>query len=140
LRFAIGDSGRGLTAALASLGPADDRHAVELALRVGITGRSRAQQLAEPRAMRNRGVGLSAIARLVAANQGVFLLWSGSAAWSRFGSSTGVQGAPPWQGVLLAATLPRVKFIKNERDIIRELMPELGAAEVEQRQSRVGLP
>jgi hypothetical protein len=129
VRFAIGDCGCGLREALADHAPADDAEAIELALRVGVTGRSRAAQMAAPREMRNKGVGLSAITKLVAANRGSLLIWTGSAVKDWTVARSRMLAAPHWQGVLLAAKMPRVKFLRTERDVIRELIPELQAIE-----------
>jgi hypothetical protein len=77
VRLAIADPGRGLRAALHRFNPTDDREAISMALRAGVSGRSEAEQLAAPKEMRNRGIGLTAIHRLTIGTGGEVQIWSG---------------------------------------------------------------
>jgi hypothetical protein len=97
-----------------------------------VSGRSQAEQLAAPKELRNRGVGLTAIQRLVVENQGEIIIWSGEAFYrERMGFDHGFQTPlAPWRGTLLAARLPRNQFSRSFRDIMLELTAELKAHEV----------
>lgn len=134
--FAIADTGIGLRQALGRFGPANDAAALELALQVGVSGRSPAAQAAAPRHMRNRGIGLSALTRLIKANGGSFTLWSGNSAMVHSGSGSRVLDSACWPGVFLSAIVPQVNFDVTEHDIIEELGPELRQADAAARRTR----
>ena len=130
VRFCIADAGIGLKESLKnSYRPKDDITAVLKALEVGVTGRSRAAQLAVPRHMRNRGVGLSAILKLVQGNHGSLTLWSGNARYQCSAFGAGVKESPYWQGTFLAVEMPRREISARFGDIMRELTAELRVIE-----------
>ncbi len=130
VHFCIGDYGVGLRRSLKGYRPSSDLAAVELALHVGVT--RQAPRLGQ-REMRNRGVGLSAIERLVCGNRGTLGLWSGSGLLIRAGdTSQGRTDVPHWQGTLLVARLPRNQFTRNFHEIMRELIDDLASVENEQ--------
>lgn len=121
VQFCIADFGCGLKNALQGLyNPTDDGHAIDLALRVGVTGRP--PHFGQPH-MRNRGVGLSCAHRLAAANNGRFELWSGNAIYS----AEGVTIATPerWTGTLVAVTMQRSKLAADFRAVMNDLTAEL---------------
>jgi hypothetical protein len=132
VRFCIADCGQGLRSALSRFAPESDEAAILKALEVGVSGRSQAEQLAAPKELRNRGVGLTAIQRLVVENEGEIIIWSGEAFYrEQAGLMRGFQPpSAPWRGTLLAARLPRNQFSRSFRDIMRELTAELKAHEV----------
>lgn len=116
VHFCIGDAGIGLREALRVFGPLDDLAAIEMALRVGVTsGSSRLGQ----RELRNRGVGLCAIERLVVGNGGRLVIWSGTGFYGSDG--TRLANAPHWQGTLVAAALRRNYLAMNFRDAMKQL-------------------
>jgi len=123
VKLCIGDWGVGFLGTLSGRGARDDRQAIELALEVGVTGSlPRLQQ----REMRNRGVGLTAIERLVKANRGTVQIWSGGAR-VRIGPDRREWqvGLPRWPGVLLVAELRREQILTGVREILRQLDKEL---------------
>lgn len=124
-KFAIADTGRGLLAALARFPLRSDADAIAKALEVGISGRSYAEQMMSPNKARNKGIGLTALTRLIEANDGRYVLWSGRAVRVYGGGHSQMRQAAPWQGVYLAAEVPRVNFSVSHNDIIRRLTPEL---------------
>jgi anti-sigma regulatory factor (Ser/Thr protein kinase) len=123
--FCIADYGCGLRRALYRFEPENDEHAILKALEVGISGRSRSQQLAEPEHTRNRGVGLSIIRQLIVRNGGWLRLWTGSAVYIEEGDSIQVRSAPPWNGTLLSAILPRDRVVAPFDDVAAEIASEL---------------
>ncbi len=123
-RFSIVDYGIGLFQSLRHHNPRDDVAAVALALRPGITGRTREEQMQDPRHMRNRGVGLSAIRELVTKNKGDLTVWSGAAIYRASWAGASLNNAPRWQGTLVAATIPRTISGPPFRDIMRQLDDE----------------
>lgn len=124
IRFCIADPGVGLKGSLGRFGLENDEAAIEKALEVGVTGRSPAAIQAMPRHMRNRGVGLSAIQRLVVGNGGSFALWSGSAFYVEGPTGSSVRQYPSWHGTLIAARVPR-QISASFRDVMRQLTTEL---------------
>jgi hypothetical protein len=132
VRFCIADPGQGLRNSLARFQPESDQAAILKALEIGVSGRSQAAQLAMPKELRNRGVGLTAIQRLVVENKGEIILWSGEGLYREGPDAKRGFQAPsaPWNGTLLAAKLPRNQFSRSFRDIMRDLTAELKAHEV----------
>jgi anti-sigma regulatory factor (Ser/Thr protein kinase) len=116
--FCIADYGRGLRTALERFDLENDEEAIRKALEVGVSGRSRTQQLAEPEQTRNRGVGLSIIRQLIVKNDGQLRIWTGSAVYIEEGDDVQVRSVPEWKGVLLTAVLPRNRIVApfDERD------------------------
>lgn len=133
-KFAIADTGRGLRAALARFTPSSDAAAIAKALEVGVSGRSHVEQMMSPNKARNKGIGLTALTRLIEANNGSYVLWSGTAVRAHANGRSRMHETAPWQGVYLAAEVPRVNFRTTHSDIIRELTPEL--REVERQNAR----
>lgn len=132
--FAIADTGRGIRAALARFRLYSDAAAIAKALEVGVSGRDHVEQMMNPNKARNKGIGLTALTRLIEANGGSYVLWSGTAVYTHAKGRSRMHEAAPWQGVYLAAEVPRVNFSTTHSDIIRELTPEL--REVERRNAR----
>lgn len=127
VKLCIGDWGVGLLGTLSGRGARDDLQAIELALEVGVTGSlPRLQQ----REMRNRGIGLTAIERLVKANRGTVQISSGRAR-VRVGPDGLARrvGLARWPGVLLVAALRRKQILTGVREILRQLDEELRAKE-----------
>jgi hypothetical protein len=124
VQFCIADYGCGLQHALARYSPKDDCDAVDLALRVGVTGRP--PNFGQPH-MRNRGVGLSCAHRLATANNGAFVLWSNGGMFStQMGTlSSNVR----WTGTLVAVTMHRDNLPADFRAVMRDLTDELHAVE-----------
>ena len=133
-RFTIADTGRGLRAALARFPLSSDAAAIAKALEVGVSGRSHVEQMMSPNKARNKGIGLTALTRLIEANGGSYVLWSGTAVRTHANGHSRMHEAAAWQGVYLAAEVPRVNFHTTYSDIIRELTPEL--REVERQNAR----
>jgi hypothetical protein len=129
VRFCIADWGVGLRTSLASHAPNDDLSAILTSLKVGVSGRSRAAQSADPAHMRNRGVGLSAIERLVVSNGGELVIWSGSALYSQDANGAESRQVTNWQGTLLTAKMPRNVIRASFRDVMEQLIAELGCIE-----------
>lgn len=127
IKFAIGDAGIGLKQALSRFNLKSDADAVRKSLELGISGRSRAQQALEPSHMRNRGVGLTAISRLVLANKGRFTLHSGTAKLSADEGGETIKTVSDWPGVLLSAELPRDTVTTSYLDVMRQIGEELSA-------------
>ncbi|WP_198364357.1 ATP-binding protein [Roseomonas sp. KE0001] len=125
LQICIGDWGNGIKHALAKYSPADDASALDLALKVGVTGNP--PHFGQPQ-MRNRGVGLSCIERLVAANKGRMELWSGLGRRST-SSNAAYNGNMPWTGTLLMVNMSREGLKANFQQIMAELSEELRAVE-----------
>lgn len=136
VHFCIADHGMGLLQSLADYGMASDSAAVMKALEVGVSGRSRAAQMAEPEHMRNRGVGLSAIHRLVIGNRGVLDLWSGDARYSAGPLGGSLRTVTYWPGTLISATMPRGTITAGFHDIMRKLAAELREVERERADHR----
>ena len=134
VRFCIGDSGMGLFQSLSAFAPGDHSEAIHKALEVGVSGRSAAAQANEPRHMRNRGVGLSAIRKLVTANQGVVSIWSGDALHKISYNDHSVFKAPYWQGTLVSAFMPRNVVNTSFEIVMAELSAELKDRELSKRQ------
>ena len=126
--FCIADGGRGLFEALTPrYQPKNDTEAVELALKVGITSRppSRGQT-----AMRNRGVGLTCIHRLIESNGGQFCLWSGKGQFtSALGRQTLEQSTFSWPGTLITVKMPRGNLTASFQDVMGPLSEELHRVE-----------
>lgn len=133
VEFCIADTGCGLMEALqSSYTPNDDADAIKLALKVGVTSRS--PTFAQPQ-MRNRGVGLSCIERLVTANGGRFEVWSGNGMFAN-------SGAPPymtlnrWTGTLLTVSMSRDNLTADFRTVMQQLAVELRSVEAERKSTR----
>lgn len=125
VRFCIADIGCGLRHALRAYGPPDDGAAILKAFEVGVT--SGQTGMGTP-GLRNRGVGLSAIRRLVLGNEGELAVWSGTGWYSE--SELSSRGElPPWQGTMLAATMKRNKLVIAFDDVMRDIGAELRAQE-----------
>jgi hypothetical protein len=132
VELCIADSGCGLRSALSPrYAPANDSDAIRLALKVGVTSNSPnfGQSL-----MRNRGVGLSCIDRLVQANGGKFEIWSGR---GRFVNGDGHNHLSVtqnrWTGTLLTVNMMRDKLTANFQAVMQELTAELRSVEKQSR-------
>jgi hypothetical protein len=123
VRFCIGDFGCGLRQALQAFAPENDYMAVLKALEVGVTGR---QVRIGQREMRNRGIGLSAIHRLVEDNDGSLTVWSGTGIF-RTTPLARSDSMPYWPGTLVAAKMQRNILLRAFRDTMRSLEDELKA-------------
>ena len=119
--------GCGLRHALRAFRPDDDRAAIAKALEVGVTS---GQTRMGTTGMRNRGVGLSAIHKLVAGNGGDLVIWSGNGVFPT-NKSLCRGDVPAWQGTLLAARMERNNFSRGFRDVMLELDAELRERERE---------
>lgn len=126
VRFCIADWGCGLKESLSRHSPRDDTDAIRLALKVGISGPNPATVRLQPKALRNRGIGLSTIKRMAEENGGRLTLWSGTALYPHTLPLESNGQNVPWQGTLLAAKLPRQQFLRRSADILREVLAELG--------------
>lgn len=127
VRFAIGDCGVGLRHSLQNYGPATDVEAIKLALRVGITGRPAIPRGLQRKALRNRGVGLSAIEKLVTGNGGRLLVRSGTGGMHSWRAKAFQDAGTAWPGTLVSAEMKR-GVSRGFHDIMRELDAELRSA------------
>jgi len=125
VRFAIGDCGVGLFENLRDHRPETDTDAILLALKVGIKGRSRVPPGLQPRHLRNRGVGLSAIRRLVVGNGGTLTIRSGVGRYTGWVNGASIDGAYRWPGTLIDAEMPRNTVNRDFRAAMLELSAEL---------------
>lgn len=127
--FSIGDYGQGLLNSLKRFGLCNDQDAILKALEVGVSGRSQAEQRAEPDHMRNRGVGLSMIQRLVVLNGGSLTVWSGDKLYREDSNGYTFCEAPPWSGVLVMAEIPRNQVNTPLRTIRQDVLSLLSSKE-----------
>ena len=129
VRFAIADYGIGLRNSLEAYNPNSDLDAIRLALKVGVSGGPRRLRVGEPQHMRNRGVGLTAIKKLVVGNGGRLTIRSGVSGFYIHSRGAGLEAEVPWPGTLVAAEMPRNQVNRSFRDAMEELRTELRAME-----------
>lgn len=125
VRFAIGDCGVGLFENLSDHNPESDTAAILLALKVGVKGRSRVPPGVLPRHLRNRGVGLSAIRRLVVGNGGTLRIRSGVGRYTGWVSGASIDNSYRWPGTLIDAEMPRNNVNQEFRATMSELSEEI---------------
>jgi hypothetical protein len=133
VRFCIGDFGCGLRHALRAFALNGDLAAVLKALEVGVTGR---RVRVGQREMRNRGVGLSAIHRLVEDNGGSLTVWSGTG-MLRTIPKIHRDAMPHWPGTLIDARMRRNNLLKAFRDTMEAIRAELEEKEQRRRLRRL---
>lgn len=133
VEFCIADTGQGLLSALTpSHTPSDDADAIRLALKVGVTSRS---PYFNQRQMRNRGVGLSCIERLVRANGGRFQVWSGHGRFANENDAPYLT-SDSWIGTLISVNMKRDELTADFHNVMQQMAEELRLAEAEKKVAR----
>ena len=132
VEFCIADSGQGLFSALShSHKPKDEADAIRLALKVGVTSRSPNFQQSH---MRNRGVGLSCIEKLVNANGGTLEIWTGLGRFKNINQSAYIS-SNSWTGTLIAVNMQRDHLTADFRTVMQQLTAELRLVEADKKSS-----
>lgn len=127
--FAFADTGIGLQEALSGHQPRDDEHAIAIALKPGISGRTEFERRMDPLAKRNRGVGLSMIRYLVENNAGSMCIWSGECIYFGDGGGQRFEATPVWPGTLVSIEMPRTAIKMGIKEARGAIMPMLKGAE-----------